>query len=148
MLLAHALPDELSSTVFTSTERKARETAEVLALRRGSQVVASAGFSEVDRPAVWDDDEGATASHYLATGAASGWEPREAVVQRFDAAVNLAQSTAGPGCLLIVSHGLALSLWLDSVLDIDLVPFWQALTLPDAWLVDTGRHVLERLCAP
>ena len=145
VMLANALPSELSTTVFTSEERKARETAGVLALRRGLQVATDAGFGEVDRPTIWDDDYRAVAAAYLATGAGEGWEPRDAVVQRFDAAIERALAVTVSGTLVVVDHGLALSLWLDSVSAINLVPFWEALTLPDAWLFEPQSKALERV---
>ncbi|MGH2634239.1 MAG: histidine phosphatase family protein [Tepidiformaceae bacterium] len=148
VLLAHALPAGLSATVVTSEERKARETADVLALRLGLHVAIDAGFGEVDRPMIWDDDYRTTAAHYLATGDAEGWESRGAVAARFDDAVRRALAATATGTVLVVDHGMALSLWLDSVAAIDLVPFWQALTLPDAWLFDIQSHLLERVWAP
>ena len=146
VMLAHALPAGISTIVFTSEERKARETADVLALRRGLQVATDAGFGEVDRPTVWDDDYRAVAAKYLATGTGEGWEPRDAVVRRFDAAIGRAMAITEKGALVVVNHGLALSLWLESVSAIDLVPFWEALTLPDAWLFERDAKTIERLC--
>ena len=145
VMLAHALPAGISTIVFTSEERKARETADVLALRRGLQVATDAGFGEVDRPTVWDDDYRAVAAKYLATGTGEGWEPRDAVVRRFDSAIERSLAVTVSGTLVVVDHGLALSLWLDSFGAIDLVPFWQALTLPDAWLFEPDSKALERV---
>ena len=147
VMLAHALPGGLSTTVFTSEERKARETADVLALSLGLQVATDAGFGEVDRPTVWDEDYRAGAERYLATGAGEGWEPRDSVVRRFDAAIDRAMAATGMGSLVVVNHGLALSLWLASVAEIDLVPFWRALTFPDGWLVDFENKAPERVWA-
>ena len=65
-----------------------------------------------------------------------GWEPHEAVVERFDAAVRagLAASQAAP--LIVVDHGQALTMWLHSVGAVDDAPgFWSQLAFPDAWTV-------------
>lgn len=144
VLLAHALPDDIGP-IFTSSEVKARETAAVLALRKGVSVVEDAGFGEVDRPAVWDEDYRAAAAGYLAGQQRAGWEPRERVVARFGAAVDRALAGGGEGDLVVVNHGLALSLWLASTVAIDLVGFWRALSFPDAWRLDVESRALERL---
>ena len=47
--------------------------------------------------------------------------------------------------LIVVNHGLALSLYLASRTRIDLVPFWQALTFPDAWRLDLESGELSHL---
>ena len=143
VLLAHSLPARIGR-IWTSDERKARETAEVLALRLGSDVRIEPGFAEVDRPGVWDRDYREVAAGYLAGVEESGWEPPAAVVARFDAAIGRAVA-ADSGELLVVNHGLALSLWTSSVVSIDLVPFWRELTLPDAWRIDPARGSAERL---
>src|SRR6185312_3169119 len=145
VLLAHALPDGLSPTIFASDEPKARETAEIIGLRRGLQVALDTGFREVDRPTAWDDDYRIAAASYLANGLRDGWEPRDSVVRRFGRSVLAALNATEHGTTVIVNHGLALSLWLAALADIDLVPFWQALTLPDAWLFDIDRATSKRL---
>jgi broad specificity phosphatase PhoE len=94
-------------------------------------------FGEVDQSAAgWIDDYRAAASEYLATGASPAWEPREAVARRFDAAIAGATANTPTGDLVIATHGLALSLWLASRTAIDIVPFWDRLTFPDAWRLD------------
>ncbi|MFN0094473.1 MAG: histidine phosphatase family protein [Dehalococcoidia bacterium] len=144
VLLAHHLPEQLHGRVFSSEEPKARQTAEVIALRLGLEVVVDGRFGEVDRPTLWDEDYRATAARYLATGEGDGWEPREAVVRRFGAAIAEALEGA-TGDLVIVDHGLALSLYLASVAAIDIVPFWRALTFPDAWRWDPETGSLARV---
>ena len=137
VLLAHALPDELAPTVWASGERKARETADVLALRKGLVVESDHRFGEVDRPQIWDRDYREVAATYLAGSTETEWEDRDQVRQRFGAAVTDAVNGAGGRDVLVVNHGLAMSLWVASVADIRLVEWWRALTFPDAWRVDT-----------
>ncbi len=150
VLLAHALrgaAPKLAPTVYTSDERKAEETAAVLALRLGLQVAVDARLAEVDRPTTWDDDYRAQVGRYLKGGSEPGWEPRDRVVARFAAGVAAAILTAPGQDTIIVNHGLALSLYLNSIGSIDLVPFWRALTFPDAWRVDLRTGELTHLFA-
>ena len=145
VLLAHALPKDLGPVIYTSPEPKAAETAAVLALRLGLQVVKDARLAEADRPTTWDDDYRAMVLEYLERGDQPGWEPAEAVRTRFTAAVDAALAAHPSGDVIVANHGMALSLYAASVADIDLPAFWRALTFPDAWRVDLDTRVLERL---
>jgi broad specificity phosphatase PhoE len=137
VLLAHALPRDLAPVAYSSGQPKADETAAVIALRRGLRTALDKRFAEVEQDAAgWIDDYRAAAAEYLATGASPGWEAREAVVQRFEAAITDALGDAATGDLVVATHGLALSLWLASRTRTDTVRFWQELTFPDAWRVD------------
>ena len=145
VLLAHALPAPVAGAVVTSDERKARETAEVIALRLGLQVETDPRLAEVDRPQVWDRDYREVAAAYLAGTPEPGWEAREAVVGRFAAAVTDARVRAEGADVIVVSHGMAISLWVASVCTIDLPAWWRELTLPDAWRVDPAAGTVEHL---
>jgi len=119
VLLAHALPKTVCS-VWSSHERKARETADVLGLRLGLPVEIDSGFAEVDRPSVWDRDYREVAAGYLGGVVEEGWERAVVVVDRFSAAI--ANASAGAdGDVVIVNHGLAMTLWGASVVEIDIV---------------------------
>ncbi len=141
VLLAHALPQGLAPTVFTSDQPKVKQTAGVLALRCGLEVLEDERLREVEQGPGWIDDYRAAAASYLrygSSGETADWEPRERVVERFAAGVDagIAAHSGSDGDVLIVNHGLAMSLWLASRSGIDLVPFWQGLTFPDAWRLD------------
>lgn len=143
VLLAHALPAGIRA-IWSSGERKARETAEVIGLRLGILVHIDERFGEVDRPGVWDRDYREVAAAYLGGVVEPGWEPRERVIERFSDAVNERTSEVD-GEVLIVSHGLAMSLWAASQADIDLVNWWRDLTLPDAWRFDVAARTVEHV---
>jgi 2,3-bisphosphoglycerate-dependent phosphoglycerate mutase len=145
VLLAHALPELLAPVIYTSGQPKTEGTAAVIALRRGLTVVTDPAFAEVDRPDEWDVDYRAVAVGYLSGSGRSGWEIPASVVRRFTVGVERALATAGAGDLVVINHGLALSLYLASRAPIDLVPFWQALTFPDAWRLDLDTSRVERL---
>jgi broad specificity phosphatase PhoE len=134
VLLAHALPQGISA-IWSSNERKARETADVLALRLGLPVQVNSRFAEVDRPAVWDRNYQEVAAGYLAGASEPGWEPRDDVLARFSAGIAHARTSAA-GTIVVVSHGMALSLWVASIAPIEIISWWRALALPDAWAVD------------
>jgi broad specificity phosphatase PhoE len=150
VLLAHALPEALAPRVFTSHQPKVKQTAGVLALRRGLEVVEDARLREVEQGPGWIEDYRSAAAGYLRQGRAgetADWERRERVVERFAAGVDAAIAVSGgsAGDVVIVNHGLAMSLWLGSRTGIDLVPFWRALTFPDAWRLDMATDGLSHL---
>ncbi|MCL4243147.1 MAG: phosphoglycerate mutase family protein [Dehalococcoidia bacterium] len=150
VLLAHALPHELAPAVFTSHQPKVKQTAGVLALRRGLEVLEDERLREVGQGPAWIDDYRAAAARYLQDGSGgetADWEPRERAVERFAAGVDaaMAANSCSPGDVVIVNHGLAMSLWLASRSGIDLVPFWQGLAFPDAWRLDLETGEVRRL---
>ncbi len=142
VLLAHALPQGISS-VWSSDERKARETADVIGLRLGLPVSIDSRFAEVDRPAVWDRDYREVAAGYLGGRDEPGWETRENVVARFSAGLESMPEPAGP--VVVVSHGLALTLWLASRTTIETERWWRELTFPDAWDYEPSSGTLRHL---
>ena len=142
VLLAHALPPGITA-IWSSSERKARETADVLALRLGPQVQVDDRFGEVDRPTLWDRDYQEVAAGYVGGFDEPGWESREAVVRRFGEPVDAARSRA-TGDILIVNHGMAMTLWLANAISLpDPVAWWRNLTFPDAWRVDLEAGTLD-----
>ena len=150
VLLAHALPEALAPRAFTSHQPKVKQTAGVLALRRGLHVVEDERLREVGQSPGWIDDYRAAAASYLrdgSVGETADWEPRERVVERFAAGVDaaIAANRGSAGDVVIVNHGLAMSLWTDSRSGIDLVPFWRRLTFPDAWRLDLETGDVRRL---
>lgn len=143
VLLAHALPPGISR-VWSSDERKAKETADVIGLRLGLPVSVDVGFGEVDRPDVWDRDYREVAAGYLGGADEPGWEDRRAVTGRFAAAVARASSGTEQD-IVIVSHGMAMTLWMASLSPIAAVDWWRALTFPDAWRIEIETGVVERV---
>jgi broad specificity phosphatase PhoE len=157
VLLAHALPANLGPQVVSSGSPKADETAAVIALRRGLTVITDPRLAEVDQGGAWfDGDYREIAAAYLAGRGPDHWEPREAVAARFSAAVEAAIAQPGDGDVVVVNHGLALSVYLagfgpavrgDDGTDgrFELVPFWRSLTFPDAWRLDFEAGAIRRL---
>ena len=136
VLLADCLPDDLAPVVYSSSQPKAERTAAVIALRRGLTVETDEAFREVDKPEEWfdvDEDYRAAVAAYLHDGGRSGWDTHAAVARRFGDAVDRALAANPSGDVVVVNHGMALSLYVASKTPIDLVAFWRALTFPDAW---------------
>jgi hypothetical protein len=121
--------------VLASTERKAIDTAEALAL---GHVTTSPAFCEVTRP--WYDDADALAGdaqRWFAGEAVDGWEPFVDAVARFGRGLD--------GQSVVVTHGTVMTAWLLSQRIVkDAFAFWRDLRMPDAW--EVGR-TLER-CPP
>lgn len=143
VLLAHALPSPVTA-IWSSDEPKARETAEVIGLRLGLPVQLDHAFAEVDRPEVWDRDYREVAAAYLRGVIEPGWETRDAVIRRFEDGVARA-SNGATNDVMIVNHGLAMTLWLSTKTRFEVEPWWRALMLPDAWRFDPATGVLEHL---
>ncbi len=148
VLLAHCLPRALAPIVYSSSQPKAERTAAVIALRCGLRVETNEASREVDKPEEWfpnDYDYRAAAAAYLRDGGRPGWEEQAVVARRFRDAVDGALAANPKGDLIVVNHGMALSLYLASKAPIDLVPFWRALTFPDAWRLNLETGELVRL---
>ena len=148
VLLAHVLPQRLAGAVYCSNQPKTYDTARVIGIRRSLRIEADEAFREVDKPEEWfDDDEDyrAAVAAYLRDGGRPGWEEHAAVASRFGEGVDRALAPNPKGDLVVVNHGMALSLYLASKAPIDLVPFWRALTFPDAWRLDLETGGLVRL---
>lgn len=146
--LARALRElPLPVSVVTSDERKAVETAEAVCRVLGLDPAdVCADLHEVERP--WTDgDYRAVAREYLRTGASPGWEARDEVLGRLSTA--LVGHERPEGTTIAVGHGLAMSLWAESVVEgIDAVRFWENLRFPDAWLFAEDGATFQRIAEP
>lgn len=139
---ARALAERLEvgdgvGAVLTSTEPKAVGTAEEIAEVWGAPVVADGRLREAVRPWIGPGYR-AVAHRYLRGELPEGWEPHGDVAERVGAAVGEAAAGAGPGTLVVVSHGLSLALHLGARLgpEFDREGFWSSLAFPDAWRLD------------
>lgn len=126
-------------SLVTSTEPKALETAEAIGQHWGVDVTADERLREAVRPWIGPGYR-AVVHRYLRGELPPGWEPHEAVAARVGAAVWDARSSSGGGPVVVVSHGLALSLHLRGSLghDFDMEAFWSCLSFPDAWALDSA----------
>lgn len=120
--------------LVSSTEPKARETAEAIAERWSATVDQDPRLREAQRPWIGPGYR-AIAHRYLRGEQPAGWEPHAEVAARIAAAVREALARAGDGPVVVVSHGLALAVHLGDRLgaDFDRESFWSRLAFPDAW---------------
>jgi broad specificity phosphatase PhoE len=131
-----------TTVVWTSPERKARETAALgfpsVAARTREQL------REVKRAWYASPDELATTTtSYLRGEVVEGWEPREDVIARL---AELKVDVAPHERLVVVSHGVLLTTWLDHQIGLDdPVQFWSNLKMPDAWELDLEEKSIERI---
>jgi broad specificity phosphatase PhoE len=128
--------------VWTSPERRARETAE----QAFPLVVANVRdqLSEVSKQWYASADEVTNATtKYLKGEVVEGWEPREDVISRI---AQLKSDFGAPESLVLVSHGVFFTTWLDQEIGLDdPFSFWSDLRMPDAWEVDFDEKSLKRL---
>lgn len=132
--------------VTSSPEPKARATADAFADRLGMEVCTDDRLVEAHRP--WVGDGYRFAAHrYLSGDEPEGWEPRREVADRIAAAIAELREEVGPGELVVVGHGLGLSLHLEDIFrgPFDPYGFWCRLAFPDAWRVDRHELTLSRV---
>jgi broad specificity phosphatase PhoE len=123
--------------LVSSTEPKALETAAAIAERWPAEVHEDDRLREAVRPWIGTGYR-AIAHRYLRGEQPEGWEPHDSVSDRVAAAVADAQRSAGAAPVVVVTHGLALSIHLGDRLgpDFDRESFWSRLAFPDAWALD------------
>jgi broad specificity phosphatase PhoE len=136
--LAARLQLSADDQVVSSAETKARQTAEILS----QQVNRDPRLGEVKRP--WTPDNyRQLAETWLRGVEVEAWESKPSAVDCMAAAVTEAIQE-GPGSTCLVTHGLIMSAYLETVADIDPVRFWSQLQFPDARTLDpTTRQVHE-----
>lgn len=130
----------------TSAERKARETAQVLAetLKLPLEVDPALGEHKRQHPSFGTEAEfQARIAEVFAhpQRPAPGGESAEQACERLANA--LASHTARP--LVAVTHGTVLSLYVARLLNIDAHDLWRNLRTPDAFVFDAAGALIERI---
>jgi broad specificity phosphatase PhoE len=145
---ARALGDEPYwagvSAVHTSCEPKAVATAQRIAAPHGLPLRIDAGLREVERPWVEGGYED-TVRHYFAGETLAGWEPPGDALARVRGAIERVTSLNEDAA--VASHGLALTLYLRDLLDLDAdasFALWQSIRFPDVAIVDPAARRMER----
>jgi broad specificity phosphatase PhoE len=136
--LADALRDLGLQGFRTSSEPKAVQTGRLLADSLKVPTEQDARLNEVRRPEVGSDAAFTEAANSYLTGALGpDWESQGSVAQRMRHAVADALAIGFVG---VISHGTAMSLYLEHLGLVHAQDFWIQLTIPDAWLID-GRTI-------
>ncbi|HUG08053.1 MAG TPA: histidine phosphatase family protein [Acidimicrobiia bacterium] len=128
--LARLLDLPADTHVVSSDEVKAKQTAEAFS----NEIVIDRRLREVGRPWVEGDYE-SVARRWLEGERVDGWESRSDVVGRMTEAVEEAIARFGSGVCL-VSHGLAISVLVAGLADVDPVEIWSQLRFPGYVAVD------------
>ncbi len=134
--------------LVASTEPKAVETAEAVVRRWGGEVLLDDRLREARRPWIGPGYR-AVAHRYLRGELPDGWEPHADVAGRMGAAVSDALTGASGAPVVVVTHGLILSIHLGDRLgsDFDRESFWSRLAFPDAWAL-AADDTLHRSLPP
>jgi broad specificity phosphatase PhoE len=140
--LGRRFADRPRAVIWTSPERRARETAALTFPSVAAEVRSQ--LSEVKKPWYASSDEHANAvAEYLRGDEVAGWEHRQAVTAR------IAQLRSGFGSfdsIVLVSHGLFITTWLDHEIGLDdPLSFWSNLRVPDAWELDLDEQSCDRI---
>ena len=148
-LAATALAERLSifapTTLWTSPEPKARETALAMAPVFGLAPAIDAGLAEHHA----DSSPFSTQEEFEFRVERMFCQPDELIMGeetglaarlRFDAA--MARITGGEGTKVIVAHGRIITLWLSHRLRFEPMPFWRRLELSSAAVLsENGEHL-------
>lgn len=131
--------------IVSSDEVKALETAHAIAGALGAEVRPTGDLREVGRP--WTDshdDYLATVELYLSGVAMPGWEPPTDVIAGHN---DVFWRIEHEPSVILVGHGVALSVWLTAIAPSVGTPFefWRALRFPDVRVVDVANHRVEVL---
>lgn len=149
MRVARALKAIPNGRLFTSDEPKAKATADVIAGVLDAEATVDSGFAEQGLGTVpfLDDEElfriAVQRQFQFPDKLVLGRETSNAATDRWLA--TLEKYAHLRGVPMVVTHGRVMTGVIRRLADVEPVPFWQALTLPDAWLLDPATKTLKRL---
>ena len=132
------------AVVYTSPEPKAVATAQRIAAPHGLAIRIEDDLREVARPYVGDGYEG-LAQRYLAGEALDDWEPRTEALARVRACIESIVARGEDAAA--VSHGLALTLYLGDLLELDAdasCALWRSTRFPDVAIVEPQARRVEK----
>lgn len=128
--------------IVSSTEAKARQTAEVIAQRLALPLAFDHDLREHDRttaPFLPRHEFEVRIAAFFATPdrLVFGEEMADQVLARFEAAIARARASA-TGAVALVTHGTAMTLHLARHASIEPLAFWKSMTMPMAVLLEDG----------
>jgi len=134
--------------ICASVEPKALQTAQIVAARRDLPVEPVFDLRELRRPGSLVDDYGSAVRQVLEnpTTSVNGWEPAGEAQTRIVTAIERLLMLHEGETLAVVSHGLALTLYLAYLTDIQpTLDLWRSLPFASAIQVDPeARAILNR----
>ncbi|MFQ5831232.1 MAG: histidine phosphatase family protein [Candidatus Thorarchaeota archaeon] len=123
MLASSGMFDKVD-LVVTSAESKAIETARPFAVKLGLEIIIEPRFNELERVGGHIESQ----NEYLRRvqlafrnqdSSAHGWETAASAIRRFEQGIRSIESEIESDTVLVVSHGLVLSLYFATLLDVD-----------------------------
>lgn len=141
--LSATLPD--NPYVVSSPEPKAVATA---LTGTGRYPTLDLRLVEVRRPPEWVSNHRELARRYLEGEPIDGWEDRDDVVMRMDAAIQEYLDEASSRPLVVVGHGISAALWMSRRLRVDAASWFTELAFPDTWEIDLDSIDARRLAMP
>jgi broad specificity phosphatase PhoE len=144
MVLAGRLLAFDAPAIWTSTERKALETAEVLAAALGLPIREEPDLREHERASLGymaRAEREAGVERLLASDdeLVFGDETARSVLDRMDRALHAAMVAAAGSDVLAVTHGTAAAIFVGRRCGVDALAFWRALGVPAAIVLDGDR---------
>ena len=149
---ADALADEQYWTeldaLHTSPEPKASSTAQRIAAPHGLPIRIERDLREAEGRG-WTElaEYRAQVRRYLAGEAVGSWEPKQEVQRRVRACIEAIMERHSGRDVAVVTHGLALTVYLAGLLDLDAAAayeLWAGIRFPDLAIVDPQARRLER----
>lgn len=132
--------------IHTSAEPKAEATAQRIAARHALPIRIEPELREVERP--WTESDYADAvRRYLTGETLGGWEPRGPALARARSCIDGIVKRHEGVDVAIVSHGLALTLYVAALLGLDgdkAHELWSRIRFPDVAALDPAAGRLER----
>ena len=129
--------------LYVSSEPKAIATAQRIAARHELPITIVHDLREVEGRAWVEQGYDEQVRRYFAGEPVAGWEARDAAQARVTSAIEKIET----GDTAIVSHGLALTLYLAGLLDLDAeaaYEMWSSIAFPDVAIVDPAARTLVR----
>ena len=130
--------------IYTSAEPKAVATAQRIAAPHELSIHIERALGEVERP--WTNDSyEELVRRYMAGEPVEGWEPRADALARVRSCVDAIVAKGEDAA--VVTHGIAITLYLSNLLDLDAVAsydLWRSIRFPDVAIVDPQARRMER----
>lgn len=133
--------------IFASPEPKTLETAALIAMALGLPFRPLDGLQENDRTGLGFVSASALEARIAAffgtpDAMVVGRETANAVLARFQAAVDIAAQGATEGAVAVVTHGTAMSGFIAAHNSVDALELWRDLTLPGVAVLDASTYRL------
>lgn len=150
-VIAPKLARHKPGRLIASPEPKAKQTAEVLGRFLDLDVAIADGLREHDRTGVPFFDTQEEFEHRVMrvfehpTERVLGRESAEDACRRFSAAVEEALDSYSEACVVFVTHGTVMSLFLGSLSDLDPLDSWRRLGMPAYAVLEWPSGVIIEL---